>query len=156
MSNEIVSTGIRDRDVPVIEGIPVDDRTRHQKFADGLRALAAFVELHPELELPSKQTFYVFPEKTEVRKYARAFGKAKKRVSDSYFDLEKDFSPAALLQATWYREEVCEKVVVGTETVTEPVMVQQGTRTVTREKVEWKCPKVLEPPELSEGGADAS
>jgi len=148
MSDELVSTGIRDRDIPVIDAIPVDDRTEHQKFADGLRELARFVESHPEMAVPCEQTFYIFPKKEEVGKYARILGRSKKRVSDTYFDLVREFPPAAKIQVTWGRDEVCERVVVGTVTVEEPVMVQQGTKTVTREKVEWKCPKVLEPPGL--------
>jgi len=125
--------------------------TEHQRFAHDLREMASFVEAHPELICPMKQTFYVFPAIEEVAKYAKSLGKAKKEVQeDSWFNLVKDFATAAEIQYSWGRDQVCEKVVIGTVEVEEPVMVQQGTRTVQKQQIEWRCPRILKP-ELEAG-----
>jgi hypothetical protein len=129
----------------VTPAVLVDDRTDRQKFADSLRDLARFIETHPRVQVPIRETFYIFPKKEEIGTYARELGKAKKRGGDTFFDLVKDFGPACELQVSWYREQVCERVVVGTETVEERVPDTYTTQTVTRDKVEWHCPKVLEP-----------
>lgn len=64
---------------------------------------------------------------------------------DSFFNLTKTFGSAIELQAAWYRNRVCERVVVGKKKVEVPVMQEVGKQTVEQDIVEWKCPKVLEP-----------
>lgn len=119
------------------------------KYIAGLREIAAFFEEHPELVPVSGETFYKFLQLEALPQTARAMGRAQKQtLGDVYFTLTRSFGPHKL-QATWDREKVCEKVVVGQEAVEERVPVIYETRTVMRDKVEWKCPKtVMEPPQL--------
>jgi len=85
--------------------------------------------------------------------YAREMGKCRKHANENYFDLTKDFLPALQYEATWHRNEICERVVIGQEQVVEDVVEVVGHRTVTRDIVEWKCPKVLQP-KLAEGAIE--
>lgn len=138
---EVVSGGIRDTGIPVVEVV----KTPHQQYADSLRALARWIEEHPDLKLPhGPQILNIFPGKEEVGKYAKAMGKARKEYGSTFFRLEKDFLPAVTLHAAWYREEVCERVVVGKETVVERVPATYTTQEVVRDKVEWRCGSVME------------
>jgi hypothetical protein len=151
MTDKIISSGMRDKDVRPIDAIPVDERNAHQRFADSLREFANFWESNTDLQLPSRATFNIWPATRSVGKIARMFGKSKKvTMGDSLFYLRRDFGEYIRLEANWSRDQVCERVVVGQETVTEPVMAQVSTQTVTRDKVEWRCPKVLEPQELED------
>ena len=49
------------------------------------------------------------------------------------------------------REEVCERIVTGTEEVTESVAVKWEEKTRTKETVKWKCHPLLA---VVEGGDD--
>ena len=130
------------------------ERSERQKFLDAVLELAAFFEAHPEVELPqSLITIYLFPGVEQIGPYARAFGKCRKSGDNDFFNLSKAFGSAIELQAAWYRNRVCERVVVGKKKVEVPVMQEVGKQVVEQDIVEWKCPKVLEPlatPELME------
>lgn len=122
-----------------------DEQTARRKYTDSLREFAAFLDAHENLQLPSTQTLYVWPTTDEMATYAREMGKCRKSATDSYFNLTRDFLPAVQYEPTWYRKEVCERVVVGQKEVTEDVVEVVGKRTVMQDVVEWKCPKVLQP-----------
>lgn len=145
----VVSTGIRDQGIPHVDAQPVEDaRTPRQKYIDSLRAFASFLEDHPLLALPITHKLYVFPTNSEMALYAREMGKCRKSADENYFNLTRDFLPAIQYEPTWYRNQVCERVVVGQKEVTEDIVEVVGKRTVTKDVVEWKCPKVLRPMEL--------
>ena len=145
--DDLVSTAVQ-------EAAPVtDNRTPRQKYIDSLRDFCSWLEYHPELAVPSTQTVYVWPTTAQMEMYAREMGKCRKHADEDYFDLTKDFLPALMYEATWHRNEVCERVVVGQEEVVEDVVEVVGKRTVTRDIVEWKCPKVLQP-KLAEGAIE--
>lgn len=134
------------------EELIVQDKTRIA-YAASLRAFAAFIESHPKLALPTTQKLYVFPNVEDMELYAREMGQAKKSGDENYFNLTRSFLPAIEYEPTWYRNQVCERVKVGEETVQEDIVDVTGKRTVTRDKFEWKCPKVLAP-KLTEGGKE--
>lgn len=122
------------------------EQTEREKFVTAIREFASFFETHPEVDLPaSLMTVYLFPTVEKMKDYARAFGKCRKSGDETFFNLTKMFGSVVELQAAWYRNRVCERVVVGTKKVEVPVMQEVGKKTVTEEIVEWKCPKVLEP-----------
>jgi hypothetical protein len=150
---EIVSTGIRDRDIHVVDAAPIDERTPRQKWIDSLRDFASWLEYHPDLAVPSTLKLYVFPTIEEMEMYAREMGKCRKSADESYFNLTKDFLPSVQYEPTWYRNQVCERVVVGQKEVTEDIVEVVGQRTVTKDVVEWKCPKVLQQ-KLAEGAIE--
>lgn len=136
------------------------DRTA---FAQGLRDLADALEAHPEIPLPYQfLTARVHPPrdldddrkreyaKRRAAEIARAIpAKVDKQTFGSLFALTASFGPVKL-EVFFDREQVCERVVTGTRTVTEeepdPEEVEKlPKRTVTREveDVEWRCPDSL-------------
>jgi hypothetical protein len=96
--------------------------------------------------------------------FARAGAKAGIRVEKSYdggqwANLDLFFGPIKL-HMYGARDEVCERVVVGTREVTEEVpdpdaLAAIPTVTVTRtvEDVEWRCNSILGAPPVPGGGA---
>ncbi len=130
----------------VVEEVKAEERAERQRFSDALRECAAWFESHPEVKLPeSSITIYLFSQIADIAPYARAFGKCKKSGDENFFNLTKWFGSTVELQACWHRQQVCERVVVGTKRVERPVMQEVGKEVVIQEIVEWKCPKVLEP-----------
>jgi hypothetical protein len=118
---------------------------------DGLRDLVDWYEQHPEY-MPSGQQFlfYVSMYDGDVREQmaaaARALGTADKNSGGDYFRLVRRFGPVELcIYAD--RDRVCERRVVGVETVDspDPVAVKEAIAalpTAPREVeiVEWVCP----------------
>jgi hypothetical protein len=150
MNDELVVSNAIDAE-PV--GEPEPTLTKHEMFVRDLRAIASWVEKHPELGAPYLQRIDYWPDKGDMRKFVSAFGKSEKVVlADAYFILRKHFGDIRL-EATWAREQVCERVVVGQEQVEEEVVVSQTKelRKVTKEKIEWRCHPVLEPKEINDG-----
>lgn len=136
------------------------DRTA---FAQGLRDLADALDAHPEIPLPTTPFFARIHPPTDLdderkREYARRRAaeiaraipsKVDKQAFGSVFSLSAKFGPISV-DFDFNREQVCERVVTGTRTVTEEepdpdAMAQVPKRTVTREveDVEWRCPDSL-------------
>lgn len=133
--------------------------TREQQHAaeliDGLRALADMFDAYPDLAARTRYSpvnmLVPVDDKHEVAAFIRA-AKAhaaaiEKSASDSskYFSALCKFGPVTL-DVYLPREQVCERIVTGTETkmVPDPVAlaaVPQVEQTV--EKVEWKCRPLL-------------
>lgn len=133
--------------------------------AAGLRALADLIEANPDL---AKHAAYLrtlniwhSDDAKIVEAIARAGlrhgAKVQKEYSDTIFQLRLSWGPvtAELLS---YRDEVCERVVVGTETVTKTVKDPDALAAVPEievteevEKVEWICRPLL----ATEGGVSS-
>lgn len=135
------------------------------EYIRGLREIADWLEAHPEVPLPylgttqggrSESGLHIYlgsdrDQKAELAKIARAMGKAEKVPHDDLgrLNLVRRFAGIALI-AVADRDEVCEKVVLSTETVTEMVpdpeymaiapMIQRET---VKEIVEWRCTSIL-------------
>lgn len=130
----------------MLEAEVIQELTERQQFCKALRDCADFFEAHSDIKIPSSMhTFYLFPEVKEIAAYARAFGNCRKSGDDTFFNLTKQFGEAIEVQAAWYRNRVCERVVVGKKKVEVPVMQEVGKRVEEQDIVEWKCPKVLQP-----------
>lgn len=117
----------------------------HLLLIESLRAMADFYERRPEVPVPNITSFNVWPVEADLPRIARAIGKCEKTtLSDAYFILRKDFGAFAL-DFNWSRQQVCERVVVGRETIEEkvPVHTTYETRMVERDRVEWHCPKSI-------------
>lgn len=120
----------------------------HTEYANALRRIADFVEVHTDLPVPylSNMSLYEWTNGKELcANAAKAFGTCKKESSDNYFSVKKDFG-GITLTATTFRKNVCERVVVGTEQVPETVVPATPSQVIpahTREIVEWKCPESL-------------
>jgi hypothetical protein len=104
---------------------------------DGLRKLADYLEARPAVPTPYLGAIHAFPESDDqpIAEVARAMGGFTKSHDGRFLGLVKDFG-SFTLEVLYESEQVCERVVVGTEDVPEKV-----TPAHTREIVEWKCPE---------------
>lgn len=143
-----------------------DEKPLHTKQAEGLRALADYIEANPELGNELQYSLRNISEPITcddpialLGQFARAAAHARvqnrKDGSDKYFRLELRFSEVVVVSLVASRAEVCERIVVGTEQVTKTVpdpellaKVPEIEVTETVEQVEWRCR-----PLLAEGGA---
>ena len=118
-----------------------------KKNSQGLREIADFYDAHPELKLPYNDNISVYNLKgEELADFARAMGKAEKVVDDWSFQLVKTFPSGRTLRTYTGRENVCERVVVGTETVAAQLIPAKEAVLIpatTKEVVEWRCPESI-------------
>lgn len=126
------------------------------QFISDLNALRNFVVDHPDVPTP------VLPDELNSFLYgaasgdglaaaARAMkdrapvGSVRKNFGSAFASVERDFG-SLTLAVNAYREEVCEQVVVGTETVEVPdpeALAAVPTVTEEREITEWVCAPLL-------------
>ena len=131
-------------------------------YTQGLRALADLIDNNPDLPLPysgsdatAPITFYVLNRtedpKGTLAKIARLLpGAVGKSVSmtGEYFSITGTLA-GLHIDATAYRNAVCERVVTGTREVTVPAIPAMPARpaigeiTTTVEDVEWVCGPLL-------------
>lgn len=115
-----------------------------------LRALADALDENPDLPLPtiaSSATIYIlFAAAEDVRALVRAARGRVEKTEDTMFDSIEytgEIAPGLYLSLSVPREQVCDRIVVGTETVEVPdpdaPLVQ-----VERDVVEWRCRPILE------------
>lgn len=145
-------------------------------YTAGLRQIADWLDAHPEVPLPyigahspgsplpSLSIFVQQPwddnqpsVREQMATIARAMGRANKAPGrvDGTFVVWRSFA-GINVHASAHREEVCERVVVGSHEVTEEVpdpealaAVPKVKRTKTVEQVKWVCS-----PLLANGGAE--
>lgn len=141
----------------------LDDNTNlTAQQAAGLRSLADMIEAHPEFAGALRYTNLSeinIPVATAenpravIRSFARAgkqFGaEVKKKVTDNWAGVLLIFDPISLCVYA-KREQVCRRVIVGTETVTKKIPdpealkdVPQIEVTETEEQYEWLCEPLL-------------
>lgn len=120
-------------------------------MVQGLRDIADWIEKHPDLgdtHMTVDAVFYPPDEPASAGRWARAFGKAEKSVTDNgLFKLTHPFGEVEA-RAVFWREAVCEKKVVGVREVTRmvpdpSVEVEMVEVVETVEDVEWVCPPIL-------------
>lgn len=139
--------------------VPTETDQERAAYIEGLRQVADWLEAHPEVELPwlgfePKLSIYLvgYAQREPLAAIARAMGSFEKIANgDDYFQIVRRFAGIAVV-AQASRDEVCEKVVVGTTEVTEEVpdpvalaAVPKVTVTKTVEQVEWRCGSLLAP-----------
>ncbi|WKN47114.1 hypothetical protein [Nocardioides sp. Arc9.136] len=134
--------------------------THHRKRAAmvaGLRALADDIERSTALlptHVPVAQ-WLIFGDQNQketaaqvVRSLGGHWDKGRRHGGGDLFDFTKEYGGGVRAEVVVDRDEVCERVVVRTETVTIPatdlqVIEPQPERTETREVVEWRCAPLL-------------
>jgi hypothetical protein len=116
----------------------------HEEFCKGLRQLADWYEVNPQINKPSYMlSVYCTTEDKDVAiATAQALRTFKKDYTQSFFTMSKEFSGITL---TFYfsRDEVCTKKVLGTKSV--PDRYEPGYLVAAHEEeiVEWECPESL-------------
>lgn len=124
------------------------------EYIAGLRMLADLLEAHPEVMTPHRQ-IQVIPLGAEVCReqlaaWARALpGKKDKEIGDRMVTLV-GWLRGVKVQVLAYRDEVCERITTGVETVTREVpdpeaLAKVPTVTITEEveTYEWRCASIL-------------
>lgn len=132
----------------------------HIRQADGLRALADMIEQNPEVaEFASLSGLYAFhvssaaDHATMIRAALKAGAKVDKDISEELYNVTLTFGPVSAMVLA-YREQVCERVQVGTETVTraerDPKAVEAALAEIPETEVteevpvyEWQCKPLL-------------
>lgn len=122
-------------------------KNNNQELIDGLKSLAKWYESHPDAPVSfSAPTFYVWADDAEhFAKCVKMIGPCTKRESNGYFDVFRMFGPIEL-QAIIPRGQICDKVSLGTKTITKEVPDPNApTITITEEveQFEWKCPESI-------------
>ncbi|WP_020580151.1 hypothetical protein [Actinopolymorpha alba] len=131
-----------------------------EAYISGLRKLADLLEQHDEVPVPyqgssaSPMTFHFLRSSVDNRAAmaaaVRAFpGRLDKDARSNYFDLSGQLD-GLHVTFTAFRNEVCERVVVGTETVTRVIKDAEALAKVPEvqvteevEIVEWRCGSLL-------------
>lgn len=143
------------------------DRTQ---MIQAIRDIADFLEARPELMIPSGIDLGPYRDMPEVsfqpegaaemRAFARhAHVPLTKDISEDFYRL-KFVQPTFEGKAFEWREKVCARVLVGTETVPEHVIPAQPEQIIPAQpervepaqivpKYEYRCPKLLDPLEDS-------
>lgn len=124
--------------------------TERAAYITGLRMLADLLEANDQLPLPWTGGQYdplqlaVWTSKEQLAAITRALPGPVTKDGTSP-DVFRIHAYLAGLHVSAYagRNEVCERVVVGTETVTVPAVEAQPERTEERDVVEWKCRPLL-------------
>lgn len=121
-----------------------------EDFIQALRDLADFFEQHPDVPAPRwQQSISLFASyanpKADMAAVARAMGSAAKNYSDELVTLRKPFGEWLELTMHANRDEVCERVVVGTKIIpAEPKRIIPAQPARTEDIVEWHCTPLLE------------
>lgn len=136
-------------------------------FTTGLRALADWIDQHPELDIPmevehgwagGRYTIGVLgydPVSKRIREdipgdFAAAVralgGHRHKQADEDTMRVCRDFGPGVSLEIWTGRDDICEGVVVGTETVEveriiQPAVVEKVTE--ERDVIEWRCAPLI-------------
>lgn len=114
---------------------------QRQQAINDTRTMLDWLEAHPEVDLPYDIQFGMLiasvNTKDELAVLARAFGECEKEFADDHFYLRKRFGCTQLYAFT-SRQQVCERVVVGTEAIPEEVRPAY-----IKEIVEWRCTEPL-------------
>ena len=105
-------------------------------FADGLRALADWIDANPGVvDVPEVTLNVPFFDREEFTEAVKALGGHREKIAhDSYFVVRRTFGEGVQLDVYMPREQVCRKVVLGTREVPERVVPAR-----TEEIVEWVC-----------------
>lgn len=128
--------------------------------ATTLRAIAAWLESHPEIKPysiamypaywghgPIEVDVYDFADGGDLATTARTLGGRWDKEAGELYKLRQEIAPGAVVVLAANRSTVCERVVTGTTTVTEPdpeALAQVPTVTREVETYDWVCAPLLE------------
>jgi hypothetical protein len=134
------------------------------EFAQALREMAAFYEVHPEMPRPEIGDRYCIFSVSGKANFAATVrqmadgARVEKNADENFYRVKRTFGAGLVLEVLCNRAEVChqvtklkvvkERVPVRFETRTEEVNVpvEFEEREVEKEVTEWECPEsILEP-----------
>lgn len=129
------------------------------EYANGLRALADYLEAQPASDLPETTlSNYYLDEKEDAARVLKAMKPCAKEYHDEYFYIVRNFGPIRY-EYVFTRSKVCTPRVVGTRvidahTIPEKVTPAQEVPERTEDIIEWDCgePLLAKPTEVPYGG----
>jgi hypothetical protein len=129
---------------PSVIGTGVDQR--RLDTINGLRELCDFLAAHPELPVPEwGVTLQIYGQtKEDLVHAARETGrKWRKLYFGDTFELRANFTGDVSYGLNTKRDQVCERVVTGTEIVDVPAIKARRAKKEEREVVQWVCSPLL-------------
>jgi hypothetical protein len=127
-------------------------KTPERTTADGLRALADFLDANQEIKPGSHDILVCLSnhppdeQRAKLAEAARRYGPLEKRFDqDMWAYLVKNFGGGVTISWFVRREAVCRKVVTGKRTVSLPAEEAKPARTVEIEDTKWECEPILRP-----------
>lgn len=114
---------------------------RATEVADGFRALADFIDAHPDwADRFGWQTINVYCTTPEefTTKVSELGGRRDKTANGDFFGVDRTFGGVTVYLYT-DRENVCEQVKVGERTVEREITEVVGVETVVEDVFEWVC-----------------
>ena len=116
----------------------------HAEYANGLRAIADFVETHPELHLPNDELCcFSMDEKAQAAAVLLALKPCKKNYGETVFYITREFGPVTL-KYYFNRNSVCTPRVVGKKIVpAEPMKIIDARPEHEVDIIEWDCEPIL-------------
>lgn len=119
--------------------------TKQQEYANALRAIADFIEAHPDIAVPTGAlACYSMDEREDAARVLAALKPCNKKYSDNLFRIERAFGPITL-EYVFYRDKVCTKRVVGTKVIPAQSIPALEIPERVEEIVEWDCGEPLLP-----------
>lgn len=123
------------------------NRERSKKQSQMLRALADWQDQHPDIPLHVVDTRIYQSlwgtDKASMPETLRAIGSCSKRTAGGDFEFLVDVTDEIQIIFYTARENVCDRVVVGTRMVPEKVVPEQVIAAHVEEIVEWVCPESI-------------
>jgi len=120
---------------------PINDLALNQrvKKLDAMYRMIDFLKENPDIPAPFFGQMDAFSyDSDSLPEIARAMKPVTKEVSDTFYVLRRSFGNGVNLHVNFARDEVCERIVTGTEEVPEKVI-----EAYTKEIVEWVCPDTI-------------
>lgn len=117
--------------------------TTREGRIQGIRELLDLLEAEPEIPMPvgfAWANAYTFDDSLPASEMARLMKPVNKKVTASFYQLEKTFTGGVTYKVNYDRKAVCERVVTGTREVPAETII---TKAHTEEIVEWICPDSL-------------
>jgi hypothetical protein len=126
-------------------------RATANRFSESIELLAAWSEQHPEISIicDGRLAHAFAKDREQLGEWIRALshgapiGSVRKEAGDAYAGAVRTFGSIEL-RVLCSRDQVCERIVVGTRPVEvpDPEIVAAAPRvTIDEEIVEWRCPE---------------
>ena len=109
------------------------------KKLDAMYRMIDFLKENPDIPAPFFGQMDAFSyDSDSLPEIARAMKPVTKSVSGNFYVLARSFGGGANLHVNFVRDEVCERIVTGTEKVPKKVIEAH-----TKEIIEWICPDTI-------------
>lgn len=121
----------------------MSDKTNAQIMAERYRAMADYLEAHPDTPVNKRVVTFDIWSKTDTaaqrRELIAAVGSVEKVYLGSLFVLRKQIAEDVQIEWNTNRENACRQVQVGEREVELPAQPAREARTIVEPVFEWRC-----------------